>query len=105
MKASDLMKNPTVQTAAVAAATKDPATMAYIQMCLDMFFSGMYGQISPADGLANDEELKSGEGRVLARYEAREKLDQDIFIIAYFSESNQGDHDYNNTTVMYCSEY
>lgn len=105
MRAEDLQKNALVQTAAVAEATKDPATLEYVQMCLDMFFSGMYGKMSPDDTELNEEELRAGEGRIMARYEAQGKLREDIYIIAYFSESNPGDIDYNNTTVLYCGEY
>ena len=105
MKAADLMANITVQTAAVAEAAKDPATMEYLQMCLTLFFSGMYGEIGPEDTELNEEELRAGEGRILARYKAQEKLQDDIYIIAYFSQSNPGNMDYNNTTILYCGEY
>lgn len=105
MRAEDLQKNALVSTAAVAAAAKDPATMDYLQTCLSLFFSGMYGQMSPEDTELNEEELRAGEGRIMARYEAQGKLREDIYIIAYFSESNPGDIDYNNTTVLYCGEY
>ena len=105
MKASDLQDNMVVQTAAVAEAAKDPATLGYLQTCLALFFSGMYGEISDEDVGYNEEELAAGEGRVVARYKAQDKLEEDIYIIAYFSQSNPGDLDYNNTTVLYVSEY
>ena len=105
MRAEDLQKNALVSTAAVAAAMKDPATADYIQTCLSLFFSGMYGQMSPEDTELNEEELRAGEGRIMARYEAQENLREDIYIIAYFSASNPGNVDYNNTTVLYCGEY
>lgn len=105
MRASDLQKNIVVQTAAVAEAAKDPATLDYLQTCLALFFSGMYGQIPAEDTELNEEELKAGEGRIVARYEAQGNLAEDVYIIAYFSASNPGDLDYNNTTILYCSEY
>ncbi len=105
MRASDLQKNETVATAAVMEAMKDPETLDYVQMCLSLFFSGMYGKMGPEDTELNEEELSSGEGRIMARYEAQGKLREDVYIIAYFSESNPGDIDYNNTTVLYVSEY
>ena len=105
MRAEELQGNPLVSTAAVSAAMRDPETADYIQLCLDKFFSGLYGQISEADGAANDEELRTGEGRIFAKYEAEGKLSEAIYIIAYFSQSNQGDPDYNNTTILYQSEY
>lgn len=105
MRAEDLQKNATVATAAVMEAMKDPETADYIQMCLSLFFSGMYGKMSPDDTELNEEELRAGEGRIMARYEAQGNLREDVYIIAYFSESNPGDIDYNNTTVLYCGEY
>lgn len=105
MRAEELQKNHIVATAAVAAAMSDPGTADYVKMCLEKLFSGLYGQISEGDDAANAAELRSGEGRIIAKYEAQEKLTQDILIVAYFSQSNQGNPDYNNTTVMYCSEY
>ena len=105
MRAEDLQGNALVTTAAVAEAAKDPETLDYIQMCLSLFFSGMYGKMGPDDTELNEEELRAGEGRIMARYEAQGKLTEDIYIIAYFSQSNPGDIDYNNTTVLYCGEY
>ena len=105
MRASDLQRNALVTTAAVAEAAKDPATLDYIQTCLSLFFSGMYGKMGPEDTELNEEELRAGEGRIMARYEAQDKLREDVYIIAYFSESNPGNVDYNNTTVLYVSEY
>lgn len=105
MKPADLRKNATVQTRAVAEASADPKTADYLRDCLLLMFSGMYGEIPEGDAAANNEELAAGEGRILARYRKQGKLKEDIYIIAYFSASNPGDIDYNNTTILYCSEY
>ena len=64
----------------------------------------MYGVIPPEDTDANNADLKAGEGRVLARFREYGKLEGDIYIIAAFSQGNPG-KDYNNTTILYCSEY
>ena len=60
MRASDLQRNALVTTAAVAEAAKDPATLDYIQTCLSLFFSGMYGKMGPEDTELNEEELRAG---------------------------------------------
>ena len=105
MKAADIAKNMTVQTAAVAEACKDAETHNYIVDCLLDMFGGNYGEIGAEDTALNNEELESGEGRILARYKAKGKLTEDIYIIAYFSAAEPGNVDYNNTTALYCSEY
>lgn len=105
MKAQDLQNSTIVQTATVAEATKDPKTLYYVQTCLDLFFSGMYGEVPEEDTEQNNAELEAGEGRIVARYKKEEKLTDDIYIIAYFSESNPGDIDFNNITILYTWEY
>ena len=105
MKAADLQKNFTGQTQAIAYAAADQMTANYLRDCLLMMFSGMYGEISEEDTAANNAELEAGEGRILARYKAYGKLTDDIYIIAYFSESNPDDIDYNYTMIEYRSEY
>ena len=105
MLACDLQNNTIVATAKVAEAGKNPETHSYLITCLQLFFSGMYGGIPEEDVLTNEAALKSGEGRILARYEAAEQLENDIYIIAYFSESNPGNIDFNNTTILYVDEY
>lgn len=105
MTAADLQKNFTGQTRAIAEASTDPETAAYLRDCLLLMFSGMYGEIPAEDTAANNEELAAGEGRILARYKRQGKLTEDIYIIAYFSASNPGNIDFNNTMILYCSEY
>ena len=103
MKLSDLTANPIYQTRGIAADT-DPPTAEYLKQCLDLFFTGNYGEIPPEDTEANDQELAAGEGRIIARYKKAHNLQGDIYIIAYFSQSTEG-IDANNTTILYCSEY
>lgn len=105
MTAADLQRNFILHTRAIAEASKDPTTAAYLQDCLLMAFSGNYGEIPAEDAAANNEELEAGEGRILARYEKRGKLAEDIYIICYFSASNPGNIDLNNNMILYCSEY
>lgn len=104
MTLQDIQKAPVVMTAAVAAAEKDPTTHDYIIDCLLDMFGGNYGTVSESDTAANNEELAAGVGRILARYEARHELDNDIYIISDFCADDPGD-DSNHTTIMYVSEY
>lgn len=97
---SDIMKNPVLQTKGIAA-DADPA---YLKQCLDLFFSGQYGEIPAEDTEANNMELESGEGRILARYKKAGRLKEDIYIIAHFSKSNP-DMEANHTIILYRSEY
>ena len=106
MKPADLANIPTiVQTKAIAAATADPETMLYVQMCLSRCFAGDYGSICADDVESNNAELEAGEGRILAAYPQQYKLTDKIWIIAYFSESNPDSMDYNNITILYPDEY
>ena len=84
MKPADLANIPTiVQTKAIAAATADPETMLYVQMCLSRCFAGDYGSICADDVESNNAELEAGEGRILAAYPQQYKLTDKIWIIAY----------------------
>lgn len=103
MKPIDIMKNPLFQTNAVAADTDEP-TKDYIQHCLIQFFAGNYGEIPQEDTQANNDELAAGEGRIIARYKKAHALTDDIYIIAYFSETCS-EVDANYTTILYRHEY
>lgn len=85
--------------------TENEACHWYIIECLVRFYGHDYGEIPPEDVEANEAELKTGEGRIVARYKAANGLTEDIFIIAYFSDSHAGEVDYNYTTVLYVSDY
>lgn len=104
MLIQEIRKNPVVATAAIAATMEGAPTRAYILRCLDLFFNGDYGETPPQDIEANNIELQAGAGRIVARYKAAEDLKKDIFIIAHFSDQEQG-NDYNYTTIMYTDEY
>lgn len=103
-KLRSLSKHRIVATRATGKAIEDPATAVYIYGCLDACFSGDYGLMPPEDVDSNDLELASGEGRIVARYEQREQLREDVYIIAYFSEA-EPDEDNNFTEILYVSEY
>lgn len=103
-KLRSLTKHRIVATRATGKAIEDPATAVYIYGCLDACFSGDYGMMEPEAIDSNDLELASGEGRIMARYEQREQLREDVYIIAYFSEA-EPDEDNNFTEILYVSEY
>lgn len=104
MTLEDLKKQDLLQTRSIAEACKDsPETLEYIISCLARFFSGDYGEIGEEDTAYNNQDLKEGEGHILARYKARHALESDIYIEAHFSESIPG-IDANNTMIMYCNE-
>ena len=99
-----MLKNPITATRSIAEAMKGQAAKDYINGCLDMFFAGNYGTITERDIDANREEMTHAEGRIVARYAAKDILNEDIYIISYFSLLHDAP-DFNYTTVMYCNEY
>ena len=99
-----LQKIPMFQTRAIAEAAKDGATAQYILNCLLKCYAGNYGKIPEEDTEANNSELATGEGHILARYPAAENLDSDIYIDIHFSESEPGQN-FNYGMIMYCSEH
>lgn len=104
MTPKELKKLNFTQTRSVAGASIGNDTYNYICDCMDRLFRGDYGDcISEEDRKANDRELMSGEGHILARYPKRYKLEDDIYISVYFSESSN-DPDNNKLLVMYVSE-
>ena len=104
MTLEQIRENPIAATSEIAKAMQDPPAHAYILHCLDCFFTGNYGAMPAEDTEANNRELQAGTGRIIARYKAAEGLREDVYIIAYFSDTEQG-NDYNYTTVMYTGEY
>lgn len=106
MTLEQIRKSPTVATASIAAAMEhSDSIFSYISSCFQRFYSGDYGEMGAEDTNANNAELAAGEGRIVARYKAQQGLEEDIYIISVFSAENPGNKDYNNTCVMYCSEY
>lgn len=106
MKLEQIRQREVYQTRGIAADIKDnPAAYRYVLQCLQRLYSGDYGTIPADDTDANNSELAAGEGRIVARYKAAEGLQEDIYIIAAFSESMADSIDANNTMIMYVSEY
>lgn len=105
MKAADLANMEIAQTRAIAEATADPETLAYVQRCLSCCFAGNWGTMPAEDAESNDAELAAGEGRIIANYPQQGKLTGDIWIIAYFSEIHPGNTHYNNILILYPDEY
>ena len=103
MTLSDLKAIPLFQTAAVAAACKDPDTYGYVQSCAHRFYNGDYGMVGDGDAELNNADLAAGTGHVIGRYEAKHKLAEDVYIESHFCEDMPGT-DYNNTVVCYVSE-
>lgn len=104
MTLEDIKRLPLLQTKAVSFAAEDPATHGYIVLCIQAFFSGDYGLVPPDDTAANNKELAAGNGHILARYKAKGKLSNDIYINAVFDTEMPG-IDSNNIMIMYVDEY
>lgn len=104
MTLNDIQRLPVHQTAAVGFAGEDPETHNYIVDCLLDLFGGNYGMISADDTESNNADMAAGEGHILARYEQKHKLTNDIYINAVFSASTPG-LDSNNIMIMYVDEY
>lgn len=106
MTLADIKKLPLHITATVNEATEDESTHFYVADCLlNRFFKGDYGEIDQEDTDANNDELADGEGKILARYKAKHKLEGDIYICARFSKSMPESLDANHILIMYCSEW
>ena len=104
MTLDSLRQLPLLQTRSIAASCEgSPETFAYIIDCVKRFYRGDYGKVGQEDTDANNDDLRAGEGHILARYEGRYNLDSDIYIESHFSESAPG-IDANNTLIMYCNE-
>lgn len=106
MTLADIRELPIFKSQAVAAAEEnDKDTHNYLVDCLTAMFYGDYGKVPQEDTDANNEELTAGEGRILAQYDRKYNLMEDIFIIALFSEKNADKLGENRIMIMYCSEY
>lgn len=104
MVLSDIQKLPVLQTKAVSIANEDELTHNYIVESYRRMIAGDYG-VGTEDTEANNEELKSGYGRLLCRYPKKEKLSNDIYIIANFNKDMLNDIDYSHTMILYVDEY
>lgn len=104
MTLNDLGKLPLLQTRSISKTYGgDPDTFGYIVECLGRFYKGDYGEVPEEDVEANNCDLRTGEGHILARYEAKYGLSDDIYIEAHFSDSMPG-IDANHIMIMYCFE-
>ena len=105
MTLSDLKKMPVFQTRGINAAEQDsPETHNYIIDCLMRFYRGDYGEICADDTAANNADLEAGEGHILAKYKAKEKLTRDFYIEAHFYEPMLDNPDYTQIMIMYPDE-
>ena len=104
MTFEDLKKIPLLQTRTIAEACKDPETYNYIIDCLNRYFKGDYGLIRSEDTQYNNDDLKSGYGHTLARYEGKYKLSGDIYIESHFDKDHLNDIEYTQTMIMYPNE-
>ena len=112
MKWEELKKiNPYITRALNEDVKENPEAMRYVMGLLYSYLEeGNQGDTSEEDKIANLEELEEGEGRIVTTWKRSEEaaalgIRENILIITYFSASNPGDIEYNNTTVMYISDY
>ena len=108
MTLKDLRRIPVFQARELAEdIRKEPALAVYISACLGRMYAGDYGALCQDDIDSNNQELEGGEGRIVCRYPAapRSAMDDDIFIICYFSEENKGILDCEYCMIEYCHEY
>jgi len=107
MTLDDVKKLPVMQTRGIAADAEqdDGQTHNYIIDCLLRLYAGDYGTVPADDTDANNAELAAGEGRIVARYEKRHALTDDIYIIATFSQELPDVIDANHVMIMQCGEY
>lgn len=103
MTLEDLKQLPLLQTATIAEAVKDEATLFYVISCVNRFYSGDYGEVCKEDIDSNNYDLSTGYGHVLARYKASGRLERDIYIESHFDKDLTGT-EYNNTLIMYPEE-
>ena len=104
MTFDDLKKIPVLETRSIAHAAEDKETAFYLIECLHRFWAGDYGLIDAEDTAANNQDLESGYGHILARYEGKHKLTGEIYIEAHFDKDNLTDIDYTQTLIMYPEE-
>lgn len=104
MTLDDLKRQSLLQTRGIAnTCAESSEALHYIISCVNRFFSGDYGEAGKEDIALNNRDLREGEGYILAKYEAQNGLEDDIYIEAHFSTSVPG-IDANNTMIMYCNE-
>lgn len=79
-----------IMTRAVAERMKDEEFALFITDCMNKYLRGNWGDTCEEDSKLNDEAVKSGEDRIVARYD-------NIFIITEWDRSV--------TTILFTDEY
>ena len=107
MTLADIKKLPIFKSQAIAASEQADKgdTHNYIVDCLTALFYGDYGNVPQEDTDANNNELVAGEGRIVAKYDKKYSLLEDIYIVALFSQSNADRLGDNRIMILYDSEY
>ena len=107
MTLADIRKLPVFKSQAVAAAEQADKgdTHNYLVDCLTALFYGDYGNVPQEDTDANNNELTAGEGRIVAKYDKKHALKEDIYIVALFSQEHADKLEENRIMILYCSEY
>ena len=105
MTLKDLEQIPVLQTRSIAAACEDPHTLGYVSKCLIKYYAGDYGEVPEEDTEANNADLKEGYGHILARYKAKYRLTNDIYIDTHFDKDNLYDINYAQTMICYDFEH
>lgn len=104
MTSIELSKNMIiVSPRLVEIAQANDETNKYIKLCLDLFFSGMYGEIDEKKETDNLEALKKKAGEVRAKYPISDDLKEPLMIIARFNEDKPGVKA-NHVLIVYESE-
>lgn len=105
MTLHELQSLPLYMSRGINAAIINADTFAYIQQCLQAYYSGNYGEIPPEDVELNNADLASGTGHVLARYPQKYTLTSDIYIESHFYDAQPlSDLNFNNTCICYTWE-
>lgn len=99
----DLEKLPLFESKGIAEDAVSNNTQAYIWQCFTLCFAGDYGKIPPEDAAANNKELETGEGHIIAIYPEAYDFREDLLIEFFFSESKPGEEN-NRGIIMYPSE-
>lgn len=79
-----------IMTRTVAERMKDEDFSLFITKCMNKYLQGNWGDTCEEDSKLNDEAVKSGEDRIVARYD-------NIFIITEWDRSV--------TTILFTDEY
>ena len=104
MTLNDIKKINVYQTRTIASACQDEKTLAYVLNCLQKFYAGDYGEVDQEDTDANNADLESGYGHILARYNGAFNLNGSFYIEAHFDKDHLQDVDFTQIMIMYPEE-